>query len=182
MKIINTPIADLKIVELDIYRDDRGFFVERYNEKKFQELGISTKFVQDNCSKSIPGVIRGLHYQMNPDQAKLVGCISGRILDVVVDIRKNSPTFGEYFAIELTGENGKLLYVPGGFAHGFCVLGNEIADVTYKVDAFYSKEGEGGIIYSDPDLKIDWPIKNPIVSKKDLVLPTLQEFKNKIHG
>ena len=175
MKIINTFIKDLKIIELDIYHDERGFFVERFNEQKFKELGIATNFVQDNSSRSMPRVIRGLHYQNNPDQAKLVGCTSGRIWDVAVDIRSDSATFGKYFAIELSGENGKLLYIPAGFAHGFCVLGDENADVTYKVDGFYSKEGEGGIIYNDPTLAINWPIKNPIISEKDTKLPSFKD-------
>ena len=180
MRLTNAPIPDLKIIELDIHLDNRGFFVERYNEKKFQELGLPINYVQDNCSRSIPGVIRGLHYQNNPGQAKLVGCINGRIWDVAVDIRKNSPTFGKYFSIELSSDNGLLLYIPTGFAHGFCVLGDEPADVIYKVDALYSKEGEGGIIYNDLDININWPIKNPIISKKDQELPNLKEYLTKI--
>ena len=175
-KVQNCNIEGLKIVELDIYNDERGFFVERYNEKKFKELDLPINYVQDNCSYSLPSVVRGLHYQRNPDQAKLVGCISGAILDLAVDIRKNSPTFGKYFSIELSASNGKLLYIPAGFAHGFCVLGNEPAHVMYKVDSHYSKEGEGGIIYNDPTLNIFWPLKNPIVSEKDKELPTFLDY------
>ncbi len=178
MKSTNTPIKGLKIIELDIYQDDRGFFVERYNEKKFKELGFPINFVQDNFSRSLPNVIRGLHYQNNPSQAKLVGCSRGKILDVAVDVRKDSETFGKYFSIELSQDNGKLLYIPAGFAHGFCVLGNEIADVFYKVDNLYSKEGEGGIIYNDPDLNINWQISDPIVSSKDKELPLFKLLNN----
>jgi dTDP-4-dehydrorhamnose 3,5-epimerase len=176
MKITNTFIEGLKVVELDIYKDSRGFFVERFNKKSFQEIGIPCEYIQDNFSQSSPGVIRGLHYQNNPAQAKLVGCVRGNIWDVAVDIRKDSPTFGQYFGIELSGENGKLLYIPAGFAHGFCVLGNELADVSYKVDGIYNKAGEGGIIYNDPTLKIDWPVKNPIVSDKDKLLPEFNQL------
>ena len=175
VKIIQTPIPDLKLIELDIYKDNRGFFVERYNEKSFKELGLPTNYIQDNFSKSAPRVLRGLHYQNNPSQAKLVGCVSGKIWDVAVDLRKKSKTFGQHFAIELTADNGKLLYIPAGFAHGFCVLGDKPADVMYKVDALYSKEGEGGIIYNDPDLNINWPIKDPILSDKD---KDLKNFRN----
>ncbi len=178
MNIANTLIADLKIVQLDIYQDSRGFFVERFNKKTFAKLGLPTEYFQDNFSYSLPSVIRGLHYQQNPSQAKLVGCSRGRIWDVVVDIRKNSATFGQHFAIELNGENGKMLYIPAGFAHGFCVLGNEPADVMYKVDNQYSKEGDGGIAYNDPDLNIKWPIKDPIVSTKDQALPSFKAYQN----
>ena len=176
MKITNTFIEGLKVIELDIYSDSRGFFVERFNKKSFQELGIPYEYIQDNFSQSIPNVIRGLHYQNNPSQAKLVGCVRGNIWDVAVDIRKNSPTFGQYFGIELSGENGKLLYIPAGFAHGFCVLGDVLADVSYKVDGIYNKAGEGGIAYNDPTLNINWPIKNPIVSDKDKLLPQFNQL------
>ncbi|MFT6332638.1 MAG: dTDP-4-dehydrorhamnose 3,5-epimerase [Lentimonas sp.] len=178
MKITNTPIADLKIIELDIFNDDRGFFVERFNQQKFADLGLPIDYFQDNFSRSIPGVIRGLHFQNNPTQAKLVGCIRGKIWDVAVDIRKNSPTFGQHFGIELSGENGKLLYVPAGFAHGFCVLGDEAADVAYKVDNPYSPSGDGGIAFDDVDLAINWPVKNPIVSQKDQNLQSFKEYQN----
>ncbi len=160
-------LPGLKLVELRIHRDDRGFFTERFVEERFRDLGIPARFVQDNHSRSKPGVIRGLHYQNNPAQGKLVGVIRGRIWDVVVDLRRDSPTFGKWEAVELSDENGRVLWVPAGFAHGFCVLGTEDADVMYKVDAPYSPKTEGGICYSDPDLKITWPVQNPLVSKKD---------------
>lgn len=176
MEILSTPFAGLKIVQLKIYHDNRGFFVERFNKKLFQELGLPVDYFQDNHSLSTPNVIRGLHFQNNPSQAKLVGCLRGKILDVAVDIRKDSPTLGKYFSIELSAENGKLLFIPEGFAHGFAVLGNEPADVMYKVDNQFSKEGDGGIRFNDPDLKIDWQIANPIISDKDKNLPLFADY------
>jgi dTDP-4-dehydrorhamnose 3,5-epimerase len=176
MEISLTPFDGLKIVQLKIYHDNRGFFVERFNKKLFQDLGLPIDYFQDNHSLSAPNVIRGLHFQNNPSQAKLVGCLRGKILDVAVDIRKNSPTFGKYFSIELSAENGKLLFIPAGFAHGFAVLGNEPADVMYKVDNPFSKEGDGGIRFNDLDLKIDWQIANPIISDKDKNLPLFVDY------
>ena len=178
MKVVETEIKGLKIVELDIHKDYRGFFVERYNSKSFFSAGIEDDFVQDNFSCSLPMVIRGLHFQNNPSQVKLVGCSRGRIWDVAVDIRKNSPTFGKYFGIELNEENGKLLYIPAGFAHGFCVLGDKPADVNYKVNNFFSKEGDAGIAYNDEDIAIEWPIDSSqaIISPKDLALPKLKDI------
>jgi len=178
MKIIDTFIEGLKVIELDVHRDHRGFFVERFNEDSYKKLRIETNYFQDNHSFSIPRVIRGLHYQNNPSQLKIVGCIRGSIFDVAVDIRKNSPTFGKYFALELNAVNGKMLYIPEGFAHGFCVLGSEPADVIYKVNNPYNKEGEGGILYNDPEIAIDWPIKDPIISKKDAELQSFKEYRN----
>ncbi len=178
MKILDATISGLKIIELDIYKDKRGFFVERFNKKSFEKLGLETNFVQDNFSYSLPKVIRGLHFQHSPWQAKLVGCVSGKIWDVAVDIRHNSPTFGQHFAIELSGENGKLLYIPAGFAHGFCVLGQEPANVGYKVDNFYSKESDSGIVFNDKDLAIAWPILDPIISDKDSNLPSFASYIN----
>lgn len=176
MEILSTEFAGLKVVQLKIYHDNRGFFVERFNKKLFQDLGLPVDYFQDNHSLSAPKVIRGLHFQNNPSQAKLVGCLRGKILDVAVDIRKNSPTFGKYFSIELSAENGKLLFIPAGFAHGFAVLGAEPADVMYKVDNQFSKEGDGGIRFNDPDLKIDWQIANPIISDKDKNLPLFADY------
>jgi dTDP-4-dehydrorhamnose 3,5-epimerase len=169
-------LSGLKLIELKIYGDDRGFFTERYVAERFIAYGLPERFIQDNHSRSKPGVIRGLHYQADPAQGKLVGVIRGKIWDVAVDLRKDSPTFGQWEAFELSDENGRLLWIPAGFAHGFCVLGNEDADVMYKVDAAYSPKTEGGILYSDPDLKIDWPDKDPIVSGKDKVLPGFASY------
>jgi dTDP-4-dehydrorhamnose 3,5-epimerase len=172
MQIISEHLNGLKLLKLEIYKDERGFFVERYSEKKFKEIGLPINFIQDNFSRSRAGVVRGLHYQKSPDQAKLVGCLSGKILDVAVDIRKNSPTFGKHYSVELSAENGLVLYIPAGFAHGFSALTD--ADVMYKVDGLYNKAGEGGIVYNDADINVDWQVKNPIVSGKD---QELQSFK-----
>jgi dTDP-4-dehydrorhamnose 3,5-epimerase len=164
-------ISGLKTIQNKHFKDDRGFFTEHYRKDLFKEYGLP-EFVQDNHSRSKPGVIRGLHFQTGPTaQSKLVSVMHGKIWDVVVDLRKESSTYGEWEAVELSDENGLQLWVPQGFAHGFCVLGNEDADVFYKVDRFYSPGNEGGIVYNDPTLKIEWPVKNPIVSTKDRTLP-----------
>jgi dTDP-4-dehydrorhamnose 3,5-epimerase len=175
MKVNDLPIAGLKLIELKIFNDNRGFFVERYNEKAFQAAGLPTQFVQDNHSRSAPRVLRGLHFQSAPDaQSKLVGVLKGRIWDVAVDVRQGSATYGKHYAVELSDSNGLLLWIPAGFAHGFCVLGDEPADVLYKVDQFYSPTCDGGIRWDDPGLGIPWPIKNPIVSEKDAQLPAFK--------
>jgi len=168
MKVIDTKLKDLKVIELDLFGDKRGFFVERFNKEKFEKLGLPTEFIQDNHSKSAPNVLRGLHYQYEPAQSKLVGCVGGRLLDIAVDIRKDSSTLGQWFSIELTEDNGKLLWIPAGFAHGFCVLGNEPTHLYYKiVGGTYNPEGEGGIMWNDKDLNIDWQIQNPVISERD---------------
>jgi dTDP-4-dehydrorhamnose 3,5-epimerase len=180
MNITDLPLAGLKLLELKLFHDDRGFFTEWYQQDRYEKLGLGIKFFQDNLSRSKPGVIRGLHYQANPNQGKLVGVIRGKIWDVVVDIRAKSPTFGKWVGVELSDTNGKLLWVPPGFAHGFCALGTEDASVMYKVDCVYSPTGEGGIRYDDPDLKISWPIENKtIVSGKDQALPTFAQYSQK---
>jgi dTDP-4-dehydrorhamnose 3,5-epimerase len=178
MKVTETGIAGLKLVHLDVHGDSRGFFVERFHAEKFREMGLPTDFAQDNHSRSAPGVLRGLHYQFDPPQGKLVGCVQGRIWDVAVDIRKDSPTFGKHFGVELTDVNGLLLWIPEGFAHGFCVLGNEPAGLLYKVTNPYNPKGEGGIRWDDPDLNIAWPVKNPIVSARDTKLANFSDYKN----
>lgn len=180
MAIIKTEFPGLIIFEPAVYKDSRGHFFESYNKNIFSQAGIDITFVQDNQSKSSYGVIRGLHYQLNPyAQTKLVRVLSGKILDVAVDIRTGSPTWGEAFSIELSSENNKQLLIPAGFAHGFSVL-SETAEVMYKCDAFYNKESEGGIIYNDASLNIDWqiPAAKPIVSEKDLQQPALLSCKN----
>ena len=178
MKINKTFIEDLLIIEPPLFKDDRGFFYESYNKHNFENI-IKNSFVQDNESKSIKGVIRGLHFQKPPHaQTKLVRCISGKILDVVIDLRKNSKTFSEIFYIELSSENNKQLFVPKGFAHGFQVLSNE-AIVNYKVDEYYNPDSDSGIIWNDKDLSIDWKGDlEPIVSKKDLKLESFKNFKS----
>lgn len=169
-------LSGLKLIELKQFHDDRGYFSERYVKERFEGYGLPANFIQDNHSRSKPGVIRGLHYQTNPAQGKLVGVIRGRILDVAVDIRKDSSTFGQWEAVELSDENGRLLWIPAGFAHGFCIMGDEPADVMYKVDAPYSPKTEGGIVFNDSELKIEWPVKSPIVSGKDQALQTFEQY------
>ena len=173
MPFTETNFPGLLIFEPRVFNDDRGYFFEGYNENTFSAGGVNMKFVQDNQARSTYGVIRGLHYQLNPTaQTKLVRALAGAILDVVVDLRKGSPMYGKVFSIELSGENKKQLFVPKGFAHGYSVL-TETAEVMYKCDAFYSKETEGGLLYNDPALAIDWriPADKALVADKDLVLP-----------
>ncbi|WP_209389701.1 dTDP-4-dehydrorhamnose 3,5-epimerase [Chryseobacterium sp. RR2-3-20] len=175
MKIIETPLKDCYIIEPTIFEDERGYFFEKFNEKKFEELtGMNGHFVQDNISKSSYGVLRGLHLQKGDSaQAKLVSCIEGNVLDVAVDVRENSATFGQWFSIELSGENKRQLYIPRGFAHGFAVL-SKTAVFAYKCDNFYDKSSEGGILWNDKDLNVDWqlPVEDIILSDKDKVLET----------
>ncbi len=176
MKITETGIDGLVVVEPQVFEDSRGYFFESYNYKKLEDEGLIIKFFQDNQSKSSYGVIRGLHYQLNPfAQTKFLRVLQGSVYDVAVDIRKGSPTFGKSFGIELSEDNKKQLFIPQGFAHGFSVL-SEKAVVLYKCDNYYSKESERGIIYNDPSLKIDWqiPEKDVLVSEKDAILPTLE--------
>ena len=180
MPFIKTDFPGLLIFEPAVFEDSRGYFFESYIEKIFAAYGINIKFVQDNQSKSSYGVIRGLHYQLNPySQTKLVRVLSGRILDVVVDIRKGSPSYGKTFTIELSAENKKQLFISKGFAHGFSVL-SETAEVLYKCDDFYNRESEAGILYNDPALKIDWsiPTDKAIISDKDKEHPHLANCKN----
>jgi dTDP-4-dehydrorhamnose 3,5-epimerase len=177
MNVINTEITDLYIIEPKVFEDSRGYFYESYNAKQLEEKGINIVFRQDNQSKSTFGVLRGLHYQLNPSaQTKLIRVLEGKIWDVVVDIRKGSPTFGKWFGIELTAENKKQLFIPHGFAHGFSVL-SETAVVMYKCDNFYNPQLERGIIFNDPDIGIDWkiPADKAILSPKDQVHPKLKE-------
>ena len=178
MKIIKTFINDLLIIEPQLFNDERGFFYESYNKNKLDKI-IKMNFVQDNESKSIRGVIRGLHFQKPPfEQTKLVRCVSGEILDIAVDLRKNSKTYGKYFSIELSSENNKLLLVPKGFAHGFQVL-SETAIVNYKVDAYYNLKSDSGIIWNDKDLSIDWNLDiKPVLSEKDLKLDLFKNLKS----
>jgi dTDP-4-dehydrorhamnose 3,5-epimerase len=178
MTIEKTTIQDLVIINPAIFNDERGYFFEAYNQAKFHENGIMYDFIQDNQSFSKRGVIRGLHLQINPfAQAKLVRVLQGEILDVAVDLRKNSPTYGQHFSVILSAENRKQLMVPHGFAHGFSVL-SETASVLYKVDQVYHKESERGIRYDDSILNIDWQVEasEVIVSEKDMVLPGFTEI------
>ena len=178
MKIEKTFIKDLVVITPRVFEDSRGYFFEAYNQAKFHENGIEYQFIQDNQSFSKRGVIRGLHLQINPfAQAKLVRVLEGEILDVAVDLRKDSPTYGQHFSVLLSAENKKQLMVPHGFAHGFSVL-SETASVMYKVDQLYHKESERGIRFDDPTLAIDWQLSADeiIVSDKDLILPSFNDI------
>lgn len=181
MNIKETPLPGAYIIEPRIFEDERGYFYESYNQKKFAGLtGHDVHFVQDNESRSSYGVLRGMHYQLNPNaQAKLVRVLEGKVLDVIIDIRKGSPTYGQYFGIELSAENKKQLFVPRGFAHGFVTL-SERATFFYKCDNYYSPESEGGVLYNDPAVGIDWqiPQEDMILSPKDKVLKPLAEAPN----
>jgi len=178
MKISKTFIEDLLVIEPQLFKDERGFFYESYNKKKLDK-NIKIVFVQDNESKSIKGAIRGLHFQAPPfEQTKLVRCVSGNILDVAVDLRKNSKTYGKSFCVELSSKNNKQLFIPKGFAHGFQVISDE-AIVNYKVDNYYNPKSDSGIIWNDKDLSINWSIDvKPILSVKDLKLMPFKELKS----
>lgn len=180
MKITETPLKDCYIIEPTIFADARGYFYEKYNEKKFEELtGMNGHFVQDNISKSSYGVLRGLHLQKGAHaQAKLVSCLEGTVFDVAVDLRPDSPSFGQWYGVELSGENQLQFYVPRGFGHGFAVL-SETAIFAYKCDNFYHKEAESGILWNDPQLSIDWklPEQDIILSDKDQLQPLFSERK-----
>lgn len=167
MKVIQTEIPDVVILDPIIYEDERGFFLESYNKRKLREVGIATEFVQDNHSRSVKNVLRGLHYQVRQPQGKLVRVISGEIFDVAVDIRKNSPSLGKWVGITLSTAHPRMLWIPEGFAHGFLVL-SESAEVLYKTTDYYVPDAERTIIWNDPDIGIDWPIeRDPILSVKD---------------
>ena len=181
MPFTKTEFPDLLIFDPVVFGDDRGYFFESYNENTFSKENVKMRFVQDNQARSVYGVVRGLHFQKNPfAQTKLIRVLEGNILDVVVDLRKNSPLYGKVFTIELSAQNKKQLLVPKGFAHGYSVL-SQTAEVFYKCDEFYNKEAEGGLAYNDPSLKIDWriPLEKMILSQKDLHYPSLQ---NTVHN
>ena len=180
MNIIRTFIDGIMLIEPQIHSDSRGYFFESFNQKEFEEKVCKTTFVQDNESKSSFGVLRGLHFQKPPfAQSKLVRVIKGAVLDVAVDIRKGSPTFGQYVSVELTGENHRQFFIPRGFAHGFSVLSEEVI-FQYKCDNFYSPQSEGAIAWNDPDLNIDWriPAEKVVLSEKDSKHPRLKDWQN----
>jgi dTDP-4-dehydrorhamnose 3,5-epimerase len=167
MKLTLTSIPDLLILDPKVFEDERGFFFESYNQRVFEELGVSAQFVQDNHSRSRKGILRGLHYQIKNAQGKLVRAVAGEIYDVAVDLRKHSPTFGKWLGFHLSAANKRQIYVPPGFAHGFLVL-SDYAEVIYKTTDFYSPQHERCIVWNDPTLGIDWPIEGgPILSPKD---------------
>ncbi|MGI6368945.1 MAG: dTDP-4-dehydrorhamnose 3,5-epimerase [Anaerolineae bacterium] len=175
MQRIETSLPGVCILEPRVFGDRRGFFMESYNDRTMASLGISDHFVQDNHSQSSRGILRGLHYQAEPGQVKLVRVVTGEVYDVVVDVRFGSPTFGKWVGVHLTAENHRQLYVPVGFAHGFCVL-SERADFLYKVTSYYAPQDERGVLWNDPALGIDWPVSDPILSDKDLKLPLLADI------
>lgn len=178
MKIVDTAIADVKIIEPAVFGDERGFFFESFNQAKFnQAVGYDVAFVQDNHSRSAKGVLRGLHYQLPPHpQGKLVRCVVGEVFDVAVDIRKSSPTFGQWVGVYLSAENKRQLWIPPGFAHGFLTL-SEYAEFLYKTTDYWAKDCEQAIIWNDPSIAIDWPAFDgqPLLSEKDRLAPKLSE-------
>jgi dTDP-4-dehydrorhamnose 3,5-epimerase len=177
MKIIETDLPDLRVIEPRVFGDARGFFLETFNARVFREHGLPTNFVQDNHSRSGRGVLRGLHFQDPGAQGKLVRVTRGKVWDVAVDIRRGSPTFGRHFGLELDETNQRMLWIPEGFAHGFCVL-SDTADFQYKCTALYSPKDEKGFVWNDPDLGIPWPVKDPLVSEKDLKLPRFADYSS----
>jgi len=176
MRIHQTSLKGVLIVEPQVFRDKRGYFLETYHEKKFKEAGIDSRFVQTNHSHSIEGVIRGLHYQLKYPQAKLIYVPRGSIFDVAVDIRQDSPTFAKWIGFHISEENHNQVFIPCGFAHGFCVMSKE-ADVIYKCTGVYEPDDEYGIRWDDPKLSIYWPVKDPTISEKDLRFPYLSNIQ-----
>jgi len=184
LKLISTSIENVIIIEPAVFADNRGSFLETYHLNRYKEAGMKINFVQDNLSYSTKGTIRGLHYQFPNSQTKLVQVIYGEVYDVAVDIRSGSPTFGQYVGTILSEENNRQLYIPGGFAHGFCVLSNT-AVFAYKCSDFYSPESEKGLLWSDSELAIDWPQRNPLLSDKDSQYPSLKDVPPEnlpVHG
>jgi dTDP-4-dehydrorhamnose 3,5-epimerase len=175
MRFIETSLAGVLLIEPDMFRDNRGFFMETFHQRKYVEGGVNVLFVQDNHSHSKRGTLRGLHYQLEHAQAKLVYVARGEIFDVVVDIRRGSPSFAQFLGTHLSNENRRQLFVPEGFAHGFCVL-SDTADVIYKCTDFYAPTDEYGVLWSDPTIDIDWPLQNPILSEKDQQNPKLGDI------
>ena len=176
MQVIETSIPGTLFIEPDVFQDARGFFLETYHKKRYSEAGIDKPFVQDNHSHSKQGTLRGLHYQLKKAQDKLVYVITGEIFDVLVDIRRGSPTFGQWLGTILSADNKRQLFAPKGLAHGFCVL-SEAADIIYKCTDLYAPDDEYGIFWADPGIDIDWPIENPTLSNKDSQNPILSEIK-----
>ncbi len=175
MKVVEAALAGVLIFEPRVFEDDRGFFFESFHKADYKKAGIKKDFVQDNHSSSIKGTLRGLHYQLNYPQGKLVRVTSGEVFDVAVDIRRGSPNFGKWFGEYLSADNKRQMYIPEGFAHGFCVV-SETAEFLYKCTDFYVPSDNRGIIWNDPDIGISWPIRCPLLSNKDAVLPQLNEL------
>lgn len=181
MNVVETNLPGVLIIEPNVFPDSRGFFLESWNAKKYAYIGIDLPFVQDNASRSSQRVLRGLHFQIKNPQGKLVRVTQGSVFDVAADINPESATFGQTVSVELSDSNHRQLYIPPGYAHGFCVL-SDIADFSYKCTDFYYPNDEGGVIWDDQDLAIEWPIANPLVSEKDIKLPNLKELMNAHSG
>jgi dTDP-4-dehydrorhamnose 3,5-epimerase len=179
MQVSAAPLEGLLVIETKLWRDARGAFVETYHQERYRDAGIGAAFVQDNFSWSQANVLRGLHYQLSRPQGKLVMVVEGRVFDVAVDIRKGSPTFGQWHGVELSAENGRQLYIPPGYAHGYCVLSDR-AGFMYRCTDYYNPSDERGIRWNDPQLAIDWPAVNPLVSQKDQAYKTLAEMQGEL--
>jgi dTDP-4-dehydrorhamnose 3,5-epimerase len=176
---LDTKIEGIVLLDVKAHGDERGFLLESFSEKSWAEAGVQTQFVQDNHSRSGKDILRGIHFQTHPGQAKLVRCVRGAIWDVAVDLRKDSPTYRQWEGYELSDENHRQLFVPAGFGHGFCVL-SEVADVAYKLSSYYDPETEAGIAWDDPDVAIDWPLTDPQVSERDRNAPKLADIADEL--
>jgi dTDP-4-dehydrorhamnose 3,5-epimerase len=179
VKVTKTKLPGVLIIKPEVLLDKRGFFKETFRTDQYNDVGITLSFIQDNYSRSQKGVLRGLHLQKSKPQGKLISCSAGSIYDVAVDINPKSKTFGTYVGVELSEQNHLQFWIPPGYAHGFCVL-SKYADLNYKCTNFYFPEDEGGLIWNDPEVAIDWPIKSPLLSNKDKLLPSLNEIKKKL--
>ena len=179
MRVLNTDLPGVLLVEPDVFRDARGYFLETFHERKYREAGIPYAFVQDNQSRSTRGALRGLHAQLRRPQGKLIRAVQGEIFDVAVDLRPGSSTFGKWTGAKLSADDFRQMFVPPGFAHGFCVL-SETAEVAYKCTDFYDRADEIGLRWDDPDVAIAWPLKDPLLSEKDAGLPTLAELRPRL--
>ena len=175
--LTQTPLEDLVVIDIDYFEDERGFFIESWNQREFAAAGLDLQFVQDSHSRSNQGVLRGLHYQdMTAPMGKLVRCTLGAVFDVAVDLRVTSPSFGKWFGVELSEKNKRLIYVPVGFAHGFATL-SDVAEIQYKQTGFYAPPAEGSLRWDDPDIGVDWPLANPVLSNRDQNGMSLAEYK-----
>jgi dTDP-4-dehydrorhamnose 3,5-epimerase len=179
VKIVDLELPGLKLIQPDVLRDERGFFLETYSVERYRAAGIDVPFVQDNHSRSVKDTLRGLHYQSQPGQAKLVRVIVGRIWDAAVDIRPSSPTFGKWVGVELDADKHEQIFIPVGFAHGFCVL-SDVAEVEYKVSSPYDGKTERGFSYADPEVAVAWPVKTPLLSKRDQQAESFAAFRARV--
>lgn len=179
MQIIDLPFRGLKLLKPRVFRDERGFFIETYSEPRYREAGIDVSFVQDNHSRSTRGILRGLHYQSSPGQAKLIRVVAGSIFDVAVDIRPDSSTFGQWYGATLDAEEHAQMFIPIGFAHGFCVT-SDVADVVYKVSSVYDGKTETGIRWNDPDIGVEWPVTEPLLSERDQRAESFADYAKRV--